>query len=92
MNDKPQKSVEDLIVDYYRKDKWMTKMILVLAVIGVGTVITTAFNVWQLQRKINVRTKDIQTQINCVGQYFAQADRAALRIPSLDTCAIERIK
>lgn len=92
MNNDPQKSVEELIVDYYRKDKWMTKAILVLATVGVATVIITAFNVWQLQRQINARTQDIQSQINCVGEYFSQSDRQNLQIPNLQSCTIIRVR
>lgn len=86
------KATQALVADYYKKSSKYSKSILFLAIVGVATVIVSAVWVYQVNHKLDVRTKAIQTQINCVGEYFTQTDRATIRIPSLQSCNIERIK
>lgn len=65
---------------------WYVVVLVLVAAIAVGLIL---FN---LSRKIDSRTEDIQNQMTCIGLYFTQTDRANLKIPSLDKCNIQRVR
>lgn len=90
MTVKYHKETQELIANYYSKDRMYTKAILVLATIGVSCVIVILARVIQIGGQLDKRTQDIQNQMTCIGQYFTQTDRANLKIKSLDDCNIVR--
>lgn len=82
-----EKDTQQLILEYYEKDK-RYKVLLVILIIIAATVV--GFEVFTVQNKVDQRTKEIQNQISCIGQYFTQSDRADLRIANIDDCNIIR--
>ncbi len=106
MTDALHQTTQDLITDYYTKDRKRSVAVLCLALAGVLTVIISAVWILQarqslnkqqiqilsLQKEIDDRTQDIQNQITCISQYFTQRDRANIVIPNIDKCNIVRVK
>lgn len=54
-----------------------------LAAIGVSKVFV-------ISDQIDETTRDTQSQVQCIAQFFTQTDRQNLKIPSIDKCNITR--
>lgn len=106
MTEQTHNNIQEMIDDYYKKDRRVTLSILALVLLGVITVVISAVWIYQskqkldhqqlqilaLQKQLDTRVGDVQDQIKCVGNYFTRQDRANIVINSLEECEIERTK
>lgn len=60
-----------------------------MACLGVRQAYIATAKVDRVLDRVDKTTKDTQSQIQCIGEYFTRDNRANLRIDSLDVCNIQ---
>ncbi len=104
MTDQLHKTTQDMIGDYYRKDQRYRRTLTILVILVLALATFGVFKVYQIydkqtqqdellveQAELLIKSTDeIKQQINCVGKFFQQSNRAEVVIPDLDECAIIR--